>query len=212
VPGPETAPHKIRKLREDQLKTQQQVASDAGIALSTYQRAEGGESVSRRTLRKLAPALLVEPEELLEAYKGRFEWVEAYDEREWPRSANLQALRASGKETKHRLIELAQVYGLYEGADPDTPEHKLFLQHSEEAFDVLRTAGFRSWKIAATYDFLLETGPAGLRALLGDEQGEADPGLIRSYADTLFGLSERGRTDLSTALGRVGLVRATFGL
>ena len=59
---------------------------------------------------------------------------------------------------------------------------------------------------------MLETSPAGLRALRCDEQGAADPGLIRSFADTLFELAEQGRTDLSTAIGRIGLFRVAFAL
>ncbi len=114
---------------------------------------------------------------------------------------------ASGicKETKHRLIELARVYGLHEDADSGASEHKLFLEGSEEVFDLLRAAEFRSWEISAAYDFLLEAGPAGLRALLGDWRGTTDPGLIRSFADTLFELAEQGRIDLSTAISRIGL-------
>jgi hypothetical protein len=121
-------------------------------------------------------------------------------------------LQASDKETKHRLIELARVYGLHVDADSNTPEHELFLRYSEEAFDVLKAVGFRSWKIEASYDFMFETGSAGLRALLGDERAAPDPGLIRSFADTLFELVEQGRTDLSTAIKRIGLARVAFAL
>ena len=129
-----------------------------------------------------------------------------------PRSANLRVLQAASRETKHRLIELAQVYGLHQDAAPDTFEYELFLQRSEEASYVLRAAGFRSWEILAAYDFLLEAGPVGLRALLGDWRGTAEPGLIRSFADTLLELVERGRIDLSTAISRIGLVRVAFAL
>ena len=59
---------------------------------------------------------------------------------------------------------------------------------------------------------MLEAGPAGLRALLGDWRGTPDPRLIRSFADALFELAERGRIDLSTAISRIGLVRVAFAL
>ena len=77
---------------------------------------------------------------------------------------------------------------------------------------MLRAAGFRSSKIVATYEFVLEAGPSELRALLGDERGEADQGLVRTYAEALFVLAERGEIDLPTAIGRVGLVRVAFVL
>jgi hypothetical protein len=86
------------------------------------------------------------------------------------------------------------------------------LQHSEEASDLLRAAGFRSWEISAAHGFVLETGPAGLRALLEDWRGTPDPGLIRSFADTLFELAERGKIDLPVAIKRIALVRVAFRL
>jgi transcriptional regulator with XRE-family HTH domain len=201
----------MRKLRQSQLKLQQQVASEAGIDLYTYQRAERGDHVSQRTVQKIAQALHVEPEELSEVYEGRLHG-SGLAKYQMPRSANLRVLQAASKETKHRLIVLARVYGLHEDADSGTPEHKLFLERSEEAFDLLRAAGFRSWEISAAYDFMLEASPAGPKALLGDERGSADPGLIRSFADTLFELVERGRIDLSTTIKRIALVRVAFGL
>src|SRR5918997_1468754 len=127
----------MRKLREDQLKTQREVAADAGISLATYQRAEGGDPVSQRTVRKIAHALLVEPEELLEVYEGRLKGSES-PRYQRPRSGNLATLQASDKKTKHHLIKLARVYGLHQDAAPDPPKHKQFLQLSEEASDVLR--------------------------------------------------------------------------
>ena len=203
------APHKMLKLRQSQLKSQQQVAAEAGIGLYTYQRAERGDRVSQRTVQKIARALHVEPEELLEVYKGRLHGSDL-PKYQRPKSANLHVLQASGKETKYRLIELARVYDLHEDTAPDTPEYKLFLQRCEEASDVLRAAGFRSWEIEAAYEFLLEAGPAGLRALLGDWRGTPDPGLIRSFADTLFELVQRGRINLSIAIERIGLMRVAF--
>jgi hypothetical protein len=128
------------------------------------------------------------------------------------RSGNLATLQASSKQAKYLLIELARVYGLHQDAAPDTREYKLFLQRSEEAPDVLKAAVFRSWEISAANDFVMEAGPAGLRALLGDWRGTADPGLIRSFADTLFELAEQGKIDLSTAVSRIGLVRVAFAL
>lgn len=55
----------------------------------------------------------------------------------------------------------------------------------------------------ATYNFVLETVPARLRALLVTKQCEADPGLIHSFADTLFVLVKQGRIDLATEFGLV---------
>ena len=205
------APHRMLKLRQSQLKSQQRVASEAGIDLYTYQRAERGDHVSQRTVQKIARALHVEPEELLEVYEGRLHGSQS-SKYQRPRSGNLATLQASAKKTKHHLIELALVYGLHQDAAPDTREYKLFLRRSEEALDVLKVAGFRSWEISAAYDFMFETGSAGLRALLGDWRGVPDPGLIRSFADALFKLVERDRMDLSTALSRIGLVRVAFGL
>jgi hypothetical protein len=155
--------------------------------------------------------LFVEPEELLKAYERRLKGSES-PKYQRPRSGNLATLQASAKERKYHLIELARVYGLYQDAAPDTPEHEMLLQRSEEAFDLLRAAGFRSWKISAAYDFVLKIGSAGLRALLGDWRGTPDPGLIRSFADMLFELAERGRIDLSTAIKRIDLVRVAFAL
>ena len=126
--------------------------------------------------------------------------------------ANLATLQASGKKAQHHLIKLARVYGLHQNAAPDTHKYKLFLQRSEEAFDVLNAAGFRSWEILAAYEFVLEAGPAGLRALLGDWRGTPDPRSIRSFADALFELAEQGKIDLSTAVSRIGLVRVAFAL
>lgn len=57
---------RLREIREDQLKTQQQVALDSGIALFTYQRAERGDEISTMTLRKIARALSVGLAEVLE--------------------------------------------------------------------------------------------------------------------------------------------------
>jgi DNA-binding XRE family transcriptional regulator len=65
------APRRMRELRQSLLKSQQQVASDAGVDLSTYQRAERGGRIGLQTVRKIARALRVEPEELLGAYEGR---------------------------------------------------------------------------------------------------------------------------------------------
>jgi transcriptional regulator with XRE-family HTH domain len=205
------APHRMRKLRQSQLKSQQQVAAEAGIDLYTYQRAEAGDRVSQRTVQKIAQALRVEPEELLEVYEGKLKGSDS-PKYQRSRSGNLATLQASNKKTKHHLIKLARVYGLHHDAAPDTLKHKQFLQRSEEASDVLRAAGFHSWEISAAYDFLLETGPAGLRALLGDWRGTPDPKLIRSFADTLFELAEQGRVDLSTAIARIDLVRVAFAL
>jgi hypothetical protein len=181
------------------------------MSLATYQRAEGGDAVSQRTVRKIAHALLVEPEELLEVYEGRLKGSE-FPKYQRPRLANLATLQASGKKTKYHLIKLARDYGLHQDAALDTRKHKLFLQRSEEAPDVLKVAGFSSWEISAAYNFVLEVGPAGLRALLGDWRGTPDPGLIRSFADALFELVEQGRIDLSTAISRIGLVRVAFAL
>jgi transcriptional regulator with XRE-family HTH domain len=205
------APNRMRKLREDRLKSQREVASDVGISLTTYQRAEGGGPVSQRTVQKIAHALLVEPEELLALYEGRLKGSEV-PKYQRPRSGNLATLQASDKKTKHHLIKLARVYGLHQDAAPGTPKHKQFLQLSEEASHILRATGFHSPDISAAYDFLLETGPAGLRALLGDWLGTPDPRLIRSFADALFELAEKSKIDLSTAISRVGLVRAAFAL
>ena len=36
--------------------------------------------------------------------------------------------------------------------------------------------------------------------------------MIRSFADTLFGLAERGKIDLPVAISRIGLVRVAFAL
>jgi hypothetical protein len=162
-------------------------------------------------VRKIARALLVEPEELLGVYEGRLKGSES-PKYQRPRSGNLATLQASGKKTKVHLIKLAQVYGLHKAAAPDTPEYKQFLQRSEEASDILKAVGFRSWEISAAYDFVLEAGPAGLRALLGDWRGTPDPRLIRSFADALFELAEQGKIDLSTAVSRIGLVRVAFAL
>jgi DNA-binding XRE family transcriptional regulator len=60
-----TKQDKLRELREEQLKAQQQVAQDAGIALFTYQRAERGDKMSPTTLRKIARALGVALEDLV---------------------------------------------------------------------------------------------------------------------------------------------------
>ena len=120
--GVRIAHHKMRRLREDQLRTQQEVAADAGIVLSTYQRAEDGIPVSRITLRKIARALLVEPEELLEVEGGGSKGADART-RERPRFANLRALQASGKKTKQSLIELARIYGLHKDANPATRKY-----------------------------------------------------------------------------------------
>src|SRR3989337_185150 len=109
------APDRMRKLREDQLKTQREVASDAGMSLATYQRAEGGDRVSQRTVRKIARALHVEPDELLEVYEGRLKGSDS-PKYQRPRSGNLATLQASDKKTKHHLIKLAQVYGLHQHA------------------------------------------------------------------------------------------------
>jgi transcriptional regulator with XRE-family HTH domain len=113
------APGRMRKLREDQLKTQREVAADAGMSLATYQRAEGGDPVSQRTVRKIARALFVEPEELLEAYEGRLKGSES-PKYQRPRSGNLATLQASSKERKHHLIKLARDYGLHQDAALDT--------------------------------------------------------------------------------------------
>jgi transcriptional regulator with XRE-family HTH domain len=204
------APHRMRKLREDQLKTQREVAATAGMSLATYQRAEGGDPVSQRTVQKIARALFVEPDELLKVYEGRLKGSES-PKYQRPRLANLATLQASGKKRKYHLIKLARVYGVHQDAAPDTPKYKLFLQRSEEAPEVLKAAGFSSWEISAAYNFVLEAGPAGLRALLGDWRGVPDPRLIRSFADALFELAEQGKIDLSTSLSRIGLVRVAFG-
>ena len=66
MPGTNTSAHRIRELRKEQQKTQRQVALEAGVSLPAYQRAERGGPVWPLTVEKLARALLVEPEELLE--------------------------------------------------------------------------------------------------------------------------------------------------
>ena len=77
MPGTNTSAHRIRELRKEQQKTQRQVALEAGVSLPAYQRAERGGPVWPLTVEKLARALLVEPEELLEVCEGKPEEPEA---------------------------------------------------------------------------------------------------------------------------------------
>ena len=71
MPSIRTAPHRLRELREAQGKTSQQVAADAAISPAAYRRAERGGPVWRLTVEKIARALHVDPEELLEADEGK---------------------------------------------------------------------------------------------------------------------------------------------
>ncbi len=57
--------HALRKLREERLMTQQDLAGQAGLTLTTISRLENGRTRPRpRTIRVLAKALDVEPAEL----------------------------------------------------------------------------------------------------------------------------------------------------
>lgn len=57
----------LKRLRQQQFLTQEELAQSAGVNLRTVVAAEAGRSLSFKTVRKLATALKVKPAELVGA-------------------------------------------------------------------------------------------------------------------------------------------------
>ena len=96
--APSTAPRRpaglpgLRAVREAKLLTQEELAEQSGVNPATISGLEGGKQTARfRTIRQLAAALGVEPEQLLEAPRQRLR-------RGRPVHLGTQAARAKEKE------------------------------------------------------------------------------------------------------------------